>query len=120
MRASHWLSWSFGLWAATLTGEASGQNLVVNGSFEDPQHANLTVDDGLGLYWYRRLTSPAVTGWTHDSPLAVFRTRPGFWLSQDGSQYLELESGFGSYIEQTLTTRSTMSVLTVLKAHRLP
>ena len=80
---------------------ASG-NIVLNGSFESPDHV-ATVTDGLPYYLWIRTT--LLDYWTIDGPsLAFYDSRSPYWIASDGNQYLELESGYGRAIEQTLNT----------------
>lgn len=80
---------------------ASG-NIILNGSFESPNHA-ATLTEGLPYYLYIRTTP--LDYWTIDGPsLAFYDSRSPYWIAANGDQYLELESGYGVAIEQTLNT----------------
>ena len=80
---------------------ASG-NIALNGSFESPNHA-ATITDSLPYYYYIRTTP--LDYWTIDgSTLAFFDSRSPYWIAAEGNQFLELESGYGLAIEQTLNT----------------
>jgi len=80
---------------------ASG-NIVLNGSFESPDHV-ATFTDGHPYYLYIHTTP--LDYWTIDgSVLAFYDSRSPYWIAADGDQYLELESGYGRAIEQTLNT----------------
>jgi len=87
---------------------ANGSSILLNGSFESPDHA-LTQTDGSPYYLYAR-TAP-LTDWTiltsggvEGFDLAIFDSNPLYWVAENGHQYIELESAYGHAIEQTLTT----------------
>jgi hypothetical protein len=72
--------------ALALCVAASAQNILVNGSFEDPT-VNGTADDGTGLYWYG--LGP-VAPWTNGN-LLVLQNRTPFWSGTDGTHYANLQ-----------------------------
>ena len=79
---------------AVAAGPALGQNLVTNGSFEDPVYSN-------------PVSGPVpVTGWTigPDSGFEVWRGYGG--PAADGAQYIELDVSQCNTISQTIATVS--------------
>src|SRR5262245_52138084 len=76
--------------------------LVRNGGFEHPRHDG-TLTDGRPYYYFTR-TGPLDDWITTGPSLAFLRSRPRCWVAADGNQFLELESGYGYAISQTLPT----------------
>jgi uncharacterized protein YutE (UPF0331/DUF86 family)/predicted nucleotidyltransferase len=73
-----------------------------NGGFERPRYIG-ALDDSRPFYFYTR-TKP-LDDWTiTGSSLAFLRSRPPYWRAAEGDQFIELESGFGFAISQTLPT----------------
>ncbi len=81
----------------------AGVNLIANGSFEQPQFTAQTTD-GLPYYFYGLVGENAIDHWTHPGNFVVLRNRAPFWVASDGEQYIELQSGFNPFIEQTVST----------------
>ena len=77
--------------------------IVLNGSFESPD-INTNIDDGHGLYWYRRVGANTLHSWSHPGNASVMGHRPGGWEAFDGDQYAEVESGFGAFLAQSVPT----------------
>ena len=91
------------LWSTLLiAGSASAQNLLVNGSFEDPPFDPVTVN------------YPAtIPGWTSTpAPFEVWNQLQG--PGADGNQYIELDVSGCTTISQTIATSSQMNYLVSL------
>ncbi len=102
MRSSHPGRLVLLLAASLVVPDVLAGSLVVNGSFEDPDvDARLT--DGHPLYFYTRIRS--LNGWSVVGPeVALYDSRPPYWIAADGEQFIELESSFALAIEQTIET----------------
>lgn len=85
---------------------ASAQvNLVQNGSFESPEMPSPYSDDGSTLYFYKFVSPGYFAPWVNaGTTMYGIRSRAGGWIAQDGNQYVEVDSGFAGFYQQTLTT----------------
>lgn len=80
--------------------------LVTNGSFELPD-INATITDGQNpiLYRYERISAALLSGWTvQGATVALLDSVPGKWVADAGNQYINVESGFGAAVSQSLAT----------------
>jgi hypothetical protein len=101
MSAARVVSWLF---CATLlvAGPASAQNLLINGSFEEPAFDTDTVN-----------SPTTIPGWTSTpAPFEVWNQFQG--PGADGNQYLELDVSTCTTISQTLPTSATQNYLVSL------
>lgn len=90
MRKAHVIAWLF-CGALLAAGSAGAQNLVVNGSFEQPAFSANSV------------SSPStIPGWTSTGGFEVWNQFQG--PAADGVQYLELDTSTCTTITQTLPT----------------
>lgn len=85
---------------------AANAELVANGSFELPEiNASLTDGQNPVIYRYERINSTLLSGWTVEgTTIGLLDSVPGKWEADAGNQYINLESGFGAAISQSLST----------------
>jgi hypothetical protein len=85
-----------------ITGSASAQNLLINGSFEEPAFGTDTVSN-----------PSTIPGWTSTpAPFEVWNQFQG--PGADGNQYLELDVSTCTTISQTIPTSSSKNYLVSL------
>lgn len=101
MNTARLFSW---LLCSTLlvAGSASAQNLLINGSFEDPAFGPNTVNN-----------PDTISGWTSTpAPFELWNDYQG--PGADGNQYLELDVAGCTTISQTIPTNATQNYLVSL------
>jgi hypothetical protein len=83
-------------------GSASAQNLLTNGSFEDPPFSAGTANYPL----------PSIPGWTSTADFEVWNQLQG--PAADGNQYLEMDVSTCTTISQTIPTSASRNYLVSL------
>ena len=85
---------------------AANAELVANSSFELPDiNASLTDGQNPIIYRYERINANLLSGWNVEgTSIGLLDSVPGKWEADAGNQYINLESGFGAAISQSLAT----------------